>query len=388
MSLVSAPCSHVWAPTELSYFTTGVAGILCIITILGNVLVCLAVYKDPFKKLRTPFMFILVNLAVTDLIVGCVTLPIIVATHALEAVGEKKNIHVIIARITYFTSKTASILNLTAFCVDRYGAINWAIKYRRLLNRRFCLLVFSMIWLLSIGISLLYYAVGFIDFMITFASISLILVMVIFIVTFRLLKTLGEYSRERKSITDPKQSHRKSDRRVTKLFLSILIMFFACYTPAIIMMYIIKFCTYCDCTGRHVIRDLQFLFIIANSAVNPFLCTIRLKPFRHALANVFNIKMQMNPNDSPLTTPNLSVIKRMSRRLSSLFETNDEDDPNKLLKSGNASPCLRKGSNGETIVSLYNRRLSDNQGQLLIPMTRKQCESNGTGGHYLTPHPE
>ena len=360
MSLVEAPCSHIWAPTELSYFTTGAAALLCIITVFGNVLVCLAVYKDPHKKLRTPFMFILVNLAVTDLIVGCITLPIIVATHALEAVGEKKNIHVIVARITYFTSKTASILNLTAFCMDRFVAIKWAIRYRTLLNPLFCFAVFVTIWILSIGISCLYYAVGFINFMIAFATISLVLVMVIFAVTFRLLKTLGKYSRERKSITDPRRSHRKSDKRVTKLFLTILVMFFACYTPAIVMMYVIKFCLQCNCIGRHVIRDLQILFIIANSAVNPFLCTIRLKPFRNALASVFRIKVDMDENESPVTTPNLSVIKRMSRRLSSLFATEEEYNPNNFIKMGGMATTQTLASGKRpSDFSISNRRWSE-----------------------------
>ena len=370
MSLVETPCSHVWAPTQLSYFTTATAAILCVVTVFGNVLVCLAVYKDPQKKLRTPFMFILVNLAVTDLIVGCITLPIIVATHALEAVGEKKNIHVIISRITYFTSKTASILNLAAFCMDRFIAIKWAIRYRRLLNPRFYFAVFASIWILSIGISCLYYAVGFIDFMIAFATISLLLVMLIFLVTFRLLKTLGKYSRERKSITDNRISHRKSDKRVTKLFLTILVVFFACYTPAIIMMYIIKFCIHCNCVGRHVIRDLQFLFIIANSAVNPFLCTIRLKPFRNALASVFRIKVQMDENDSPLTTPNLSVIKRVSRRLSSLFATEDEtnNNPNNFIKMGGLTPTSGRRPSNE----FSQRRGSDMMNNSLLNIREVQ----------------
>ena len=395
MSLVEAPCSHIWAPTELSYFTTGSAALLCLVTVLGNVLVCLAVYKDPYKKLRTPFMFILVNLAVTDLIVGCITLPIIVATHALEAVGEKKNIHVIIARITYFTSKTASILNLTAFCVDRFVAIKWAIRYRTLLNPRFCFVVFVTIWILSIGISCLYYAVGFIDFMIAFATISLLLVMVIFAVTFHLLHTLGKYSRERKSITDSRRSHRKSDKRVTKLFLTILIVFFACYTPAIIMMYIIKFCLECNCVGRHIIRDLQFLFIIANSAVNPFLCTIRLKPFRNALASVFRIKVDVDENESPVTTPNLSVIKRMSRRLSSLFATEEDlyTNPNNFIKMGGLTPTLSSAGRRASDLNGTSRKVSDfnNTGRRASErpingngFSLKNIKSNHRGSVFLT----
>lgn len=324
MSLTNAPCSHIWAPTELSYFTTGYTAVLCIVTVTGNVLVCLAVYKDPHKKLRTPFMYILVNLAVTDLVVGLITLPVIIATHALEAIHEKKQSHTIIARTTYFISKTASILNLTAFCVDRYVAVNWPIKYRRMLNTRVCRILFTSIWFLACALSCIYYAVGFMDFIIAFAQISFILVLVISAVTFRLLKTLSVYSKERKSIaSNIKESHRKADRRVTKLFLTMLIMFFVCYTPAIVFMYMIKFCTNCDCTLRHVVRDLQFLFICSNSAINPFLCTIRLKPFRNALSAIFHIKSTFEPDDSP---PTVSALRRFSRRLSSMFTTIEDDD--------------------------------------------------------------
>lgn len=378
MSLTKAPCEHIGAPTELSYFTTGYTAVLCVITITGNVLVCLAVYKDPHKKLRTPFMYILVNLAVTDLVVGLITLPVIVATHALEAINQKKESHTIIARTTYFISKTASILNLTAFCVDRFIAVNWPIKYRRMLNTRVCIILFAVIWVLAGCLSCIYYAVGFMDFIIAFAQISFILVLVISVVTFRLLKTLSNYSRERKSIASISELHKKSDRRVTKLFSTMLVMFFVCYTPAIICMYLIKFCTNCDCTFRHVIRDLQFLFICSNSAINPFLCTIRLKPFRDALSMIFHVKTQFvdedDEEDSPQTLS--TAIRRFSRRLSSMFTTVEDDE------GGSPTDTLIKlqtmNENGTTkrdsIVSLLKlKTLKDNE------MMEGIKETNSTG---------
>lgn len=400
MSLTDAPCSHLWAPTELSYFTTAYSAALCVVTITGNILVCVAVYKDPHKKLRTPFMYILVNLAVTDLIVGLFTLPIIVATHALEAIHEKKETHTIIARMTYFVSKTASIMNLTAFCVDRYVAINWPIKYRRLLNSRVCLILFATIWVLASALACIYYGVGFMNFIIAFAQISFILVLVIFSVTFRLLRTLSKYSKERKSIANTKESHRKSDRRVTKLFLTMLFMFFVCYTPAIVFMYIIKFCTNCDCTTRHVVRDLQFLFICSNSAINPFLCTIRLKPFRAALSMIFHCKSKspstdFDTMDSP---PTMSALRRFSRRVSSIFTTIDEDDETNtngnLIKlqmlnngTGNGESFHRKKSisgvedhidgahQRDFLLKRKNNRLSVDNGDTI--------HHNHSNGHHL-----
>ncbi|XP_057306063.1 melanocyte-stimulating hormone receptor-like [Hydractinia symbiolongicarpus] len=302
--MIETPCSHIWAPTWLSLSTAVLSAILLIFTVVGNLLVCFAVYKDPHKRLRTPFMFILVNLAVTDLVVGVITLPLIVATHSLEALGTKKNEHVIITRMTYFISCTASILNLTAFCVDRYIAINWPIKYRRLLNTRVCLMIFVAIWVTAIIISCLYLVAGFINFLFIFAQVSFFFAIVICGVTFRLLRKLVIYSRERKTITNRSKSTRKADKKVTKLFLVMLFMFFICYTPAIIMMYTLKFCPKCHCTFRHVLRDLQFLFIVSNSAVNPFVCTIRLKPFRQALTTIFS---KVKKKDIPGVLPAISL---------------------------------------------------------------------------------
>jgi len=294
-------------------------------------LVCVAVYKDPYKKLRTPYMFILVNLAVTDLVVGCITLPLSVATHTLEALGSKTNVHTLISRTTYFVSCTASILNLTAFCVDRYIAIKWPIKYRRLLRARACLLIAASIWVASIAITALYFVAGYIDYLFIFAHVTFLLALGICGVTFRLLRKLNVYARRRRELSNPQNQRisRRSDRSVTKLFFIILILFFICYTPAIIMMYILKFCINCNCKFRHVIRDLQFLFIITNSAVNPFLCTIRLKPFRRALSTIFRVKpVTINDEDEFGSSPTQvrRFVRQFTSRLSILLHKENENE--------------------------------------------------------------
>ena len=60
----------VWAPDELALFTTVISAILCVLAVPGNFSVCLAIFKDPLGKLRSPFAYFLVNLACSDLIVG------------------------------------------------------------------------------------------------------------------------------------------------------------------------------------------------------------------------------------------------------------------------------------------------------------------------------
>lgn len=299
------PCPNVHAPYELSIFTCLVSGILCVVTVIGNLLVCLAVFKDPQKKLRTPFMFILVNLAIIDLIVGMVTLPISVVTHGLEAVDKKTLSYVTVSRMFYFVTVTASTFNLIAFCGDRFIAVSHPIKYRTIMSFRICVKVVIVIWAASICIACVYLVVGYIDFIVVFAQISIALVFIMCIVTVRLRRMLNEKTRNRKRLMQSssgvaggetqKESTNstgieRQNERVTLLFLTFLLTFLLCYTPAIVMMYLIKYHVELDCVVRHVIRDLSFLFVVSNSAFNPLVCTIRLKPFNEAIKIIFGFK--------------------------------------------------------------------------------------------------
>ena len=69
-------CGDVLAPKELSAFRVTASGITSLVSTIGNALVVFIVVKDPLKKLRTPFNYFIVNLAVSDLIVRAINQPI------------------------------------------------------------------------------------------------------------------------------------------------------------------------------------------------------------------------------------------------------------------------------------------------------------------------
>ena len=318
-----APCAGVWAPDELSYFTATVSGILSIVTTGGNLLVIIAVIKDPFKKLRTPFMFFLVSLAISDLLVGCVTMPTSVVTHTLEAHRTKKVVHVRIIQLSYFISANASILNLAALCLDRYFAVAHPMKYRLRMTLHKCLLVSVFIWLLAFSLPMMFFVTGYITYLMIFAHTAVILTLGILIfIYFKVYKTLklqtqkfafcqgskvmrSDTEDDGKNEEESKEFSRKRvETKVTRAFLTILVLFSICYIPVIVMIYILQFCPKCNCVFRHVLRDLQFLFAISNSTVNPFVCTIRLKPFRQALIALLKIgkKHKMQRYDASNTS--------------------------------------------------------------------------------------
>lgn len=311
--MASSPCNDVVAPKSLSYFTASCSGLLSLCTILGNLAVCLAVYKDPYKKLRTPFMYFLVNLSLSDLVVGCITLPTSVATHTMEAIGTKEKEHVDLILVTFFISTTASLLSLAALCVDRYFAVAFPMKYRINATFKKCIIVSALIWVVSTSLPFLYFITGYMTYLMIFAHTGVVTAMIILVFTyfkvFKLLRDQGqkfssdlaqtrndeqEDGQNRNYGEKPVEKDIKMERKVTRVFIIILSVFAACYIPVIIMIYILKFCLKCDCTFRHILRDAQFLMAMLTSAVNPFICTLRLQPFRLALMKIFGLRRKQD----------------------------------------------------------------------------------------------
>ena len=85
-------CKTVWAPSYLSLLTAIIGSVFCIVITFGNLMIVIAVLKDPLKKLRSPFNYFVANLAVADLIVGSVSMPIGIYNHTLEYLKTKPDI--------------------------------------------------------------------------------------------------------------------------------------------------------------------------------------------------------------------------------------------------------------------------------------------------------
>ncbi len=298
---------QVWAPTSLSYFTATCSLVLCFVIFLGNTAIIMAVIVDPLRKLRTPFSYFLVNLAVSDLMVGAIAMPTSFTAHLKEVDGFVPSYLVILIHLTYFVSTTASVLSLAALCLDRFIAIRWPIRYRRSLRLSRCLAISAVIWIFSGSVSTAYLKVGYIDYLMVFVHVSIIVTLFILILTYRqVYKTLRSQSEELRDDSGEQSAEKlrklKTEKKVTRAFLLILGLFLCCYAPAIIMIYILQFCKKCDCTLRHVLRDLQFVFVSANSAMNPFVCAIRLGAFRRSIFAVILCKKkksryEMNTSD-------------------------------------------------------------------------------------------
>ncbi|NXD30263.1 DRD2 protein, partial [Spelaeornis formosus] len=125
--------------------------LLIFIIVFGNVLVCMAVSRE--RALQTTTNYLIVSLAVADLLVATLCMPWVVY---LEVVGEWRfsRIHCDIFVTLDVMMCTASILNLCAISIDRYTAVAMPMLYNtRYSSKRRVTVMIAVVWVLSFAIS-------------------------------------------------------------------------------------------------------------------------------------------------------------------------------------------------------------------------------------------
>ncbi|KAJ7376626.1 hypothetical protein OS493_033504 [Desmophyllum pertusum] len=292
MGLGASHCKGVWAPREVSLTTLSTAAVFLIFTVPGNLLIILSVLLDPNKNLRrTPYILLILNLAITDLIVGAMVEPLSMYTHWNEAHGLSIS-NSWLSQFVYFTCCTASLLSLCILTFDRYLAITSPMWYRANMTNTRVQQASILIWVLSFSSSGLLFVTGFVTYAFIFATLTLLCA--IFILAFTYVRIFLVVKRKVIELNNLHQgdAERKKaqernmlwERKLTKTHLVMLLAFLACYAPACIMIYLMNVCSSCSCEVIHWLRDMHFVLITLNSLINPFVYALRLSGIREAIS--------------------------------------------------------------------------------------------------------
>ncbi|OAD61305.1 5-hydroxytryptamine receptor 1 [Eufriesea mexicana] len=142
--------SSPYTPTQAVLIALVLGGII-LFTVIGNILVCVAVFL--VKKLRRPCNYLLVSLAVSDLCVALLVMPMALL---YEISGNWSFGKIMCDLWVSFDvlSCTASILNLCMISVDRFCAITKPLKYGVKRTPRRMIIYVSLVWLAAACISL------------------------------------------------------------------------------------------------------------------------------------------------------------------------------------------------------------------------------------------
>lgn len=137
-------------PQWEALLTVFMLGLIIILTVVGNILVILSVFTH--KPLRIVQNFFIVSLAVADLTVAVLVMPLNVAYSILAR--WPFGIHVCKMWLTSdVMCCTASILNLCAIALDRFWAITDPINYAQKRTLKRVLLMIAGVWIVSLIIS-------------------------------------------------------------------------------------------------------------------------------------------------------------------------------------------------------------------------------------------
>lgn len=280
-------CRNSSSPQTLSFITSAMSSLLMLTTVPGNLLICVAVVKDPFKTLRSPFNLFLLNISAADLVVGLAVLPLSIAYHSLEGMGLMYDALTKALHLSFFISCTASVLGIAALSIDRYVCITSPMKYRLKLKSLQVKRASLIIWLISVICPFTYLYVDFIIYTLVFANGTLLFtLLVLAFVNHKIHHSLQTQRKQLQTLVDGEKlrtSLSQRDARVTKTFLFFLGSFLVLTLPPLTFSYVLNFCSSCNCRTIHIFRDFQFLSILFPSSVNPFIYALRLPNFRRAI---------------------------------------------------------------------------------------------------------
>ncbi|CAJ0572674.1 unnamed protein product, partial [Mesorhabditis spiculigera] len=120
-----------------------------IITILGNLLVIVSVLR--FRALHSAINFLILGLAVADLLVALFVMPYAVYVHVQNGEWYLGNLMCDIYMASDVACSTASILLLAVISFDRYRAVSRPIQYsRQAQNIKRVFVILGIIWMISV----------------------------------------------------------------------------------------------------------------------------------------------------------------------------------------------------------------------------------------------
>ncbi|XP_033002434.1 D(3) dopamine receptor isoform X1 [Lacerta agilis] len=128
--------------------------ILILAIVFGNVLVCLAVLRE--RSLQTTTNYLVVSLAVADLLVATLVMPWVVYLEVMGGVWNFSRVCCDIFVTMDVMMCTASILNLCAISIDRYTAVVMPVHYQYSTGPSSCRrvsIMIAMVWLLAFAVS-------------------------------------------------------------------------------------------------------------------------------------------------------------------------------------------------------------------------------------------
>jgi len=300
-------CSQIVSTT-----LTAVISFVCILAFVGNMLVTVAFFKN--ATLRTSPNYFIVNMAVSDLFSTLTTWPL----YATEGMLSRKQLidepmATVVCKLglySRFVSQAVSTVSLVLIVVERFIAIAHPFQVKKF-SKRLRAVLLILTWIISFMLGIPYIAfskivqqgqqifcrlswgekelsIYFFTGFVVFYCAPLTTIVVLYS---RIMKCL---KRSRPTANDLPESttirNRQQNMTVMKVFISIVIVFFLCWTPLCVFL-LLKMAfppVYTNDSCLLFAGMFFYIFPSLGTAINPVILFVSSTNFSKAMKEILN----------------------------------------------------------------------------------------------------
>ena len=265
-------------------------GLLATLIVVGDLLTIWIFLK---QRLRKRAYFLLISLAVADLLVGLLTVPLYIAINTVLYLGQTYLLLRYVYEVIDIFTGIASIFTLAAISLERMYAIGWPFRHRTLTFRVYIFAI-AMPWILAAiftSIALLRYSsiITWENYVYTqtlFLSTPLLVMCMAYFVVWKKQKTMMG-----------NQNHVVREKRLAKTLFIITAASLSTWLPFQILLLLLNFSEIRNQPHLNstvfVIKVLQF----SNSLVNVIIYPFRISEFKNALLQMLRCCAHVCPRD-------------------------------------------------------------------------------------------
>jgi len=260
-------------------------GLLATVIVVGNLLTIWIFLK---RRLRKRAHFLLISLAVADLLVGLLTVPLYIAINTILCLGLSNCLlGSSLYQLTDIFTGIASIFALAAISLERMYAIGWPFRHRTLTFRVYIFAI-AMPWIFTTIFTsvrlLLYFSIiafeNYVYSLVLFLSTPLLVMCIAYFIVWKKQKTMMG-----------NRNHVVRETRLAKTLFNITAASLLTWLPFQILNVLLYFGVirnfpYINITA-HIIKFLQF----SNSLVNVIIYPFRISEFKNALLQMLSCSM-------------------------------------------------------------------------------------------------
>lgn len=348
-------------------------GILIIICVIGNATICIAFYY--YKRLRVTTNYFMVSLAISDLLIGFIAMPIWLASEATGFAylpNENMQNLAIFTELVDITVCVSSIINLTVISIDRLFGVVTPLKHKYIMTKKKVHCCLFIVWVYSLVIALTKLIKNFqysIFLLVCGFGLPLSVILIDYFVIYITVRK------------NSKKQFVNQEWTVARSIFVVILVFVMCWLPFLLVKILYEYCM--ECTWFEALENVEHIVSAvtwlkySNSCFNPFIYGFLNFSFRNAVASAikrqFSQRGRMSFKDATSYVTTLSshrpsvqtkLLEDRNRGKNVKLSEEGSEDTQEIIISGSSYTVYQRDAMPEQLDSSLNQLTRKNSKEI------------------------